>query len=131
MDIFEFKNRVMVNVTAEEYEHIEAVYMASDLDKDEFCAMWRKMNKSRVAAAKAEAKRKEVINRVLDSIMRNMIWHGSETLGSIAVSVLTDAEIADIKSLGIEMETVCHWNGVRRFKYIYEIKEEILNRRAA
>lgn len=52
----EFIERVNVNVTNEEYEHIEAVYMASDVDKDTFCKMWRQINKSRVKAAKAEAK---------------------------------------------------------------------------
>lgn len=52
----EFENRTNVQVSSEEYGHIEAVYMASDLDKDEFCRMWCKMNKSRVNKAKEEAK---------------------------------------------------------------------------
>lgn len=52
----EFENRTNVQVSSEEYGHIEAVYMASDLDKDEFCKMWCKMNKSRVNKAKEEAK---------------------------------------------------------------------------
>lgn len=52
----EFENRTNVQVSLEEYGHIESVYMASDLDKDEFCKMWRKMNKSRVTKAKEEAK---------------------------------------------------------------------------
>lgn len=52
----EFENRTNVQVSLEEYRHIEAVYMASDLDKDEFCKMWCKMNKSRVNKAKEEAK---------------------------------------------------------------------------
>lgn len=52
----EFENRTNVQVSFEEYGHIEFVYMASDLDKDEFCRMWCKMNKSRVNKAKEEAK---------------------------------------------------------------------------
>lgn len=52
----EFENRTNVQVSFEEYGHIEAVYMASDLDKDEFCKMWCKMNKSRVNKVKEEAK---------------------------------------------------------------------------
>lgn len=52
----EFENRTNVQVLFDEYEHIEVVYMASDLDKDEFCKMWCKMNKSRVNKAKEEAK---------------------------------------------------------------------------
>lgn len=46
-----------MNVSAEEYSHIEAVYMSSDLDKDEFCKLWVKMNHKRVSDAKAEQKK--------------------------------------------------------------------------
>lgn len=56
----EFTDRVLVNVSEEEYRHIEQVYLCSDLDKDEFCKLWIKMNKGRYEAAKAkreEAKR--------------------------------------------------------------------------
>jgi hypothetical protein len=56
----EFENRTNVQVSFDEYEHIEVVYMASDLDKDEFCKMWCKMNKSRV----------NVLNRFRLLIMR-------------------------------------------------------------
>ena len=52
----EFENRTNVQVSFDEYKHIEAVYLASDLDKDEFCKMWCRMNKSRVNKAKEEAK---------------------------------------------------------------------------
>ena len=48
----EFTNRTQVEVSAKEYAAIEEVYMNSDLDKDAFCKMWVKMNKSRVEAAK-------------------------------------------------------------------------------
>lgn len=50
----EFLNRTLVNVSEKEYAAIETVYMASDLEKDEFCKMWCKMNASRVKAAKVE-----------------------------------------------------------------------------
>lgn len=57
---FEFEERVKMQVSQKEYEAIEVVYLSSDLDKDEFCKMWVKMNKSRVAAAiEAEKKRQE------------------------------------------------------------------------
>lgn len=52
----EFTERTGVEVSVNEYAAIEMVYMASDVDKDEFCRMWVKMNKSRVERAKAEAK---------------------------------------------------------------------------
>ena len=66
----EFENRTNVQVSLEEYGHIEAVYMASDLDKDEFCKMWREMNKSRVNKAKEEAKEAKRMNHLRLLIMR-------------------------------------------------------------
>lgn len=61
----EFTERTMVEVSVEEYSAIETVYMNSDLDKDEFCKMWRKMNKTRVENAKVERmiKAKDEVNR--------------------------------------------------------------------
>lgn len=53
-----------IPVSTEEYNHIEQVYLNSDLDKDEFCKVWCKMNASRVKAYKkqqAELKAKEAI----------------------------------------------------------------------
>ena len=55
----EFTQRVNVEVSNKEFEAINEVYMNSDLDKDEFCKMWVKMNKTRVEKAKAEAKAQE------------------------------------------------------------------------
>ena len=54
----EFEERVSMSVTTEEYWHINEVYNNSDLDKDEFCRLWVKMNQNRVNKAKAEAKAK-------------------------------------------------------------------------
>jgi hypothetical protein len=50
----EFTQRVNVEVSNKEFEAINEVYMNSDLDKDEFCKMWVKMNKTRVQNAKVE-----------------------------------------------------------------------------
>lgn len=55
MNAREFFERTKVEVTTEEFEAIQKVYLNSDLDKDEFCAAWRKMNKSRVAEAEKKA----------------------------------------------------------------------------
>ncbi len=52
----EFESRVGIEVSASEYASIEQVYMASDVEKDEFCKLWVKMNKNRVARIKAERK---------------------------------------------------------------------------
>lgn len=71
----EFQTRVQLEVTADEFYHINEVYMNSDLDKDEFCKLWVKMNQARVNKAKAEAKAAEaeakVRERLYNIINRN------------------------------------------------------------
>lgn len=65
-----------MNVTDNEYyDIIEPMYMRSDVDKDEFCAMWRKMNSSRVKQAKAAAKRVGELRKMIDKLLNvvNMI----------------------------------------------------------
>lgn len=52
----EFTLRTLVEVSTKEFWAINEVYNNSDMDKDEFCKMWRKMNARRVAEAKAQAK---------------------------------------------------------------------------
>lgn len=52
----EFESRVGIEVSAKEYAAIEQVYMASDVEKDEFCKLWSKMNRQRIARIKAEKK---------------------------------------------------------------------------
>ena len=52
----------MVEVSNNEFWAINEVYNNSDLNKDEFCKMWCKMNKSRVELAKMELKRRQKHN---------------------------------------------------------------------
>lgn len=52
----EFYTRTKVNVSDAEFEAINEVYNNSDVDKDEFCRIWKQMNKSRVEKAKKEDK---------------------------------------------------------------------------
>lgn len=95
----EFIERVNVNVTNEEYEHIEAVYMASDVDKDTFCKMWVKMNMSRVKAALEEAARREQFGNDLmflyDVANRNCKYDATMD------EAYTKKEISRIEKLGI------------------------------
>lgn len=45
----EFENRTGLTVSADEYAGIEAVYMAAgEMDKDVFCAEWKKIGGSRL-----------------------------------------------------------------------------------
>ena len=55
----EFESRVGIEVSAQEYAAIEQVYMNSDVEKDEFCKLWAKMNRKRIARIKAERKAAE------------------------------------------------------------------------
>jgi hypothetical protein len=55
----EFTQRTNVQVSNTEFDAIHEVYMNSDLDKDEFCKMWVKMNKTRVENAKVERMMKQ------------------------------------------------------------------------
>ena len=52
----EFLERTGVQVSANEFAAIHETYLQNDLTKDEFCALWRKMNANRVKAAKESAK---------------------------------------------------------------------------
>ena len=52
----EFESRVGIAVSANEYAAIEQVYMNSDVEKDEFCKLWAKMNRQRIERIKAERK---------------------------------------------------------------------------
>ena len=47
----EFEARVKMQVSCEEYQSINEVYNNSEVDKDEFCAIWVKMNRTRVKRA--------------------------------------------------------------------------------
>lgn len=55
----EFETRIGMEISAAEYEHIEACYMVCDLGKDDFCRYWAKANKSRIQQAKAEERERE------------------------------------------------------------------------
>lgn len=50
----EFTQRTLVEVDDYEFNAIQTVYLSSDLDKDEFCKLWKKLNPRRVKNAKVE-----------------------------------------------------------------------------
>lgn len=66
----EFTTRTMVEVSDKEFDAINEVYVNSDLDKDEFCKMWMKMNKSRVQNAKVERMIKQREESYRDALHR-------------------------------------------------------------
>lgn len=111
MNIIEFETRTNVAVSAEEYAHIEAVYMASDLDKDEFCAMWRKMNRSRVNAAIAAKRDKKTRDEIISHFMFDAEFNRDflvENYERLAINVLSDKSIDILERAGIETLQKCH-----------------------
>ena len=130
----EFETRVHMNVTAEEYSHIEEVYMNSDLDKDEFCALWVKMNQTRVNKAKAErkaAEEEQAKQEKLWNIVEKHMNDNWEKGCKIAEDVLTSTQQKVIESAGISLydERIDGWTGltIKDRKtvstVIYEIKK--------
>ncbi len=105
----EFTTRTLVEVSDLEYMCIEDVYMNSDLNKDEFCKIWCKMNASRVQMAKdkkAEEERKQILRHTMWSIV-NYGYTQAEF----------EADACDI--LNIDQREACRKVGIDLFDYSY------------
>lgn len=125
MTIQEFQSRTQVSVDVSEFESITTVYMQSDVDKDTFCKMWRKMNATRVMAANEQAKKQQTIDKVFSMVMTNPEWKDVEHYNDIAVAVLSSKDKALIESIGISLESEPDNNGFRHFKRFRELRPEI------
>lgn len=103
----EFETRVGMRVTPEEYSHIEVVYMNSDVDKDEFCRMWARMNQSRIKVAKERAKAAEELQQLHSQMWRIIEkyapkdWFWKEQ--NYADMVMTITEVRRCQKAGIEL----------------------------
>ena len=100
----EFTNRTNVEVSYNEFNAIHEVYMSSDLDKDEFCKMWVKMNKTRVEKAKAEAKAQEEEMEKMDYIFN--LYHKYNDYNNdfqLYWEVLTQKEQDKLTAYGFSM----------------------------
>lgn len=107
MTQYEFQSRVQMNVSTEEYSHIEAVYMSSDLDKDEFCKLWVKMNHKRVSDAKAEQKRLEEEQAKREKGFEILFANDGITFEqgcTLADNFFNKTQKKFFQSIGIEME---------------------------
>lgn len=119
---FEFEERVGMTVTSKEYEAIEMVYLFSDLDKDEFCKMWVKMNRNRVHEAKDRARkvRKENADR-------ERLWDIREKLDrdfdKLAADVLGSRDKAFLEGKGFKFEEIRYCQ--RWFKTVSSLRYEI------
>lgn len=131
MTQIEFFNRTGVEVSPKEFQSIHEVYCDSDLDKDSFCKMWVKMNASRVAKAKADAKAKAQELAQHDFIWDLIMQYGSistcsdEMHKTLAVNVLNEKQIQTLEKMGIDMREPDYGYGVRFFKRMSTVLYEI------
>lgn len=65
----EFETRVKMRVTPQEYAAIETVYANSEVNKDDFCRMWAKMNQSRIKAYRTQEQERE-----RRELIRERVW---------------------------------------------------------
>ena len=104
----EFTQRVKVEVSDIEYNAIEMVYMHSDVDKDEFCKMWCKMNPNRVKEAKVEKRIKARNEAFRDALHK--FYHKTDNTESwtpICYVKMSVYEIQAMSFAGIKVENEC------------------------
>lgn len=66
----EFIERVGMEVSSSEFEIINNMYMLADVDKDDFCKLWVKMNFARVKAAKEQKAKEEKEAKAIEYITK-------------------------------------------------------------
>ena len=103
----EFETRVQMQVSNEEYRIIEEMYMNSDVEKDEFCKYWSKMNHKRIASAIKKEKEataladlKEKVFNVYSAI-NGICWDDASKL---ACDYLTKSQKKVLARAGISLE---------------------------
>ena len=118
----EFTQRVNVEVSNKEFEAINEVYMNSDLDKDEFCKMWVKMNKTRVQNAKVERMIKAKDEAYRDALHKFYTKNNdvNEFMTPICYVKISTYEVQAMSYAGIK---VANENG--HAKYLSDIRYEI------
>lgn len=116
----EFETRTGVQVTDTEFWSINEVYNNSNVDKDEFCRLWKKMNPVRVATANAaktaEEKRMQEMEKAMDIVSRSCSFD-SDADGMLT---LRKRDINFLESIGIDMYDTYG------YKKLYTIRYEIL-----
>jgi hypothetical protein len=118
----EFTQRVNVEVSNKEFEAINEVYMNSDLDKDEFCKMWVKMNKTRVQNAKVERMIKAKDEAYRDALHKFYTKNNdvNEFMTPICYVKISTYEVQAMSYAGIKVA-----NEDGRAKYLSDIRYEI------
>ena len=91
----EFVERTGVYVGIDEFNTIVEVYNNSDVDKDEFCKLWAKMNFARVKAEKEkkkkEAKAIEYITKIYNKLSAKLNKDFMVNFNMLAIHVIGSA----------------------------------------
>lgn len=114
---YEFEERVGMKVSSTEYDAIEVVYMNADeiIDMDEFCRVWKQLNKKRIQSYKAKMKAQEEYNEHIFrmKVLRDKLYCNNDKEIS---KILTKKDIADLNKANI---------GIARFNYIdYKVADK-------
>jgi hypothetical protein len=120
----EFTQRTQVEVSMKEFDYIHEMYMNNDMDKDEFCKMWVKMNKTRVERAKAEkkaAERKQKVREILWTVwnkyaFKDYMWK----VMWLNHSILNKKEEKAVEEAGIDLRYYSHDAGGYLYYNMYD-----------
>ena len=118
----EFTQRTKVEVSFNEFNAIHEVYVNSDLDKDEFCKMWVKMNKTRVQNAKVERMIKAKDEAYRDALHKFYTKNNdvNEFMTPICYVKISTYEVQAMSYAGIKVA-----NEDGRAKFLSDIRYEI------
>lgn len=118
----EFFKRTGVEVSDKEFAAISEVYVMSDVDKDEFCKMWVKMNKTRVQNAKVERMIKAKDEAYRDALHKFYTKNNdvNEFMTPICYVKISTYEVQAMSYAGIKVA-----NEDGRAKYLSDIRYEI------
>ena len=118
----EFFNRTNVKVNEDEFWAINAMYNYCEVDKDEFCKMWVKMNKTRVQNAKVERMIKAKDEAYRDALHKFYTKNDdvNEFMTPICYVKISTYEVQAMSYAGIKVA-----NEDGRAKYLSDIRYEI------
>ena len=100
----EFFNRTNVKVSEDEFWAINAMYNYCEVDKDEFCKMWCKMNPDRVKATKKQIKvekQEEAYKNILSKYYHKHIGKVEDYYVLVAYTNITEKEIKAMSYFGV------------------------------
>lgn len=119
----EFTTRTMVEVSDKEFDAINEVYVNSDLDKDEFCKMWMKMNKSRVQNAKVERMIKQREESYRDALHR--FYHRFDDNTDTFNTPISYVKISVYEIQAMSYAGIILGNENGRVKFLSDIRYEV------